>query len=198
MNFRGKGPRVLSRPLGVHWAGWQTTTLRLQQCGWDLAVQYEFSNDGYVLLMRHEGMSLYGYTDQLRLEKALHDPYYAGEHLPVFKVRQIGKSLQSVHTHLDFASFQQIDAIPRVSAVKIQRIEDFNIFALARSKAEEIFVNKADMTVIEHLEAIKRLQEPAQHEIRQRTLRERDNAWPTRQTPRLHLVAQLVHLEEAA
>lgn len=196
--FRGDGPRVLSRPLGVHWAGWQTTTVRLQQCGWDLAVQYEYHHDGYTLLMRHESMQLYAYTDQLLLEKALHDPYYTGENVPVFQVRQVGKTLLGVHAPLDFSTFQQIDAVPRYVEHKIRSIEDFNIFALARSKAEEILVNKADMSVIEHLEAIKRLQEPQQHEIRQRALRERDSAVPARHAPRLHLVAQLVHLEEAA
>lgn len=189
---------MLSRPLGVHWAGWQTTTVRLQHCGWDLAVQHEHHNDEYVLLMHHEAMSLYGYTDQLLLEKALHDPYYTGENVPVFQVRQMGKTLHSVRTDLDFSAFHQIDAVPRYVEHKIRSIEDFNIFALARSKAEEVLVNRADMSVIEHLEAIKRLQEPTQHEIRQRTLRERDSAVPTRHAPRLHLVAQLVHLEEAA
>lgn len=191
------GPRLLSRPLGVHWAGWETTTLRLQQGGWDLAVEHEYHRDGYTLLMRHEAMKLYAYTDQLVLERALHDPYYRGERMPVFVVRRVANSLQTAHAHLDFASFQQIDAQPQIADFKIQRVEDFNIFALARNKATEILVNKADMTVIEHLEAIKQLQQPKQHEIRQRMLREPE-APPTRQTPRLHVVAQLVHLEEAA
>lgn len=191
------GPRLLSRPLGVHWAGWETTTLRLQQSGWQLAVEHEFHRDGYTLLMRHEEMKLYAYTDQLVLERALHDPYYRGEQMPVFVVRRVANTLQTAHTHLDFTSFQQIDAQPQIADFRIQRVEDFNIFALARNKATEILVNKADMTVIEHLEAIKRLQQPKQQEIRQRMLREPE-APPARQAPRLHVVAQLVHLEEAA
>lgn len=187
---------MLSRPLGVHWAGWETTTLKLQRSGWDLAVEHEFHRDGYTLLMRHEAMKLHAYTSQLVLERALHDQYY-GENMPVFVVRHVAQSLQSAHVPLDFASFQQIDAEPRFADFKIQRVEDFNIFALARSKAEEVLVNKADLTVIEHLEAIKRLQEPKQRELRLQMLRE-ERAAPTRQTPRLHLVAQLVHLEAAA
>lgn len=171
--------------------------MRLQQSGWELAVEHEFHRDGYTLLMRHEAMKLYAYTDQLVLERALHDPYYSGEHRPVFVVRRVANSLQTAHTNLDFASFQQIDAQPQVVDFKIQRVEDFNIFALARNKATEILVNKADMTVIEHLEAIRQLQQPKQHEIRQRMLREPESP-PARQTPRLHVVAQLVHLEEAA
>jgi len=161
-------------------------------------VDYEPYRDGYTLLMRHEAMNLYACTDSLTLEKALHDPYYADDRIPVFTVRQIAKTMYSVQVPMDFSTFQQIDAMPQLVHHKIQSIEDFNIFALARSKAEEILVNKADMSVIEHLEAIKRLQEPQQHEIRQRMLREQKVAVPARGTPQLHLVAQLVHLEQAA
>lgn len=194
--MRWDGPRLLSRPLGVHWAGWQTTTLALQRNGWDLAVEHDYHRNGYTLLMRHEAMQLHACTSELTLERL---PQEHWEHAPVFQVRVVARSLQSAHMPgLDFASFQQIDAEPRFVDHKIQRIEDFNIFALARSKAEEVLVNKADMTVIEHLEAIKRLQEPKQRELRQQMLRDRKDAPPARGAPKLQLVAQLVHLEEAA
>lgn len=195
--MRFDGPRFLSRPLGVHWAGWETNTYRLQQSGWDLAVQYQISNDGYTLLMKHAEMQLYGYTDALELQRTLQDPYMTerAENLPIFQVRHMARVLLSAYTstHLDFASFSQIDATPQFTERKIQSVEDFNIFALARAKAEEVLVNRADMSVIEHLEAIKALQEPRQHEIRQRMLSEGGSA----RGPRLSLVAQLVHVEAA-
>lgn len=190
------GPRLLSRPLGVYWAGWETTTLALQRNGWDLAVEHDHYRNGYTLLMRHEAMQLHACTSELTLERL---PQERWEHVPVFQVRAIARTLQTAHMpRVDFAAFQQIDAEPRFVDHKIQRVEDFNIFALARSKAEEVLVNKADMTVIEHLEAIKRLQEPKQRELRQEMLRGRESARPSRSTPKLQLVAQLIHLEEAA
>ena len=198
--MRLDGPRFLSRPLGVHWAGWETTTYRLQQSGWDLAVEHQFDRDEYCLLMHHKEMSLYAYTEVMTIERVMHDPSYYPERMPVFHVRRIAKMLYSQWTdmYLNFSAFQQIDATPQISERKIQCVEDFNIFALARSKAEEVLVNRADMTVIEHLEAIKALQEPRQHEIRQQMLRDRGNTIPARSAPRLQLVAQLIHIEDAA
>jgi hypothetical protein len=198
--LRFDGPRFLSRPLGVHWAGWETDTYRLQRSGWDLAVEHQVGRDEYCLLMRHEQMSLYAYTDVITIERVMQDPSFHAERYPIFQVRRMAKMLYSNWTDmsLNFAAFQQIDATPQFSERRMQSVEDFNIFALARSKAEEVLVNRADMTVIEHLEAIKALQEPRQHEIRQRMLRERSNQIPVRSTPKFQLVAQLIHVENAA
>lgn len=192
--------RILSRPVPVHWAGWETTTAALQSAGWELAVHFEFNRDRYTLLMRHQAMELWALsrTEQFGRYTSTLDSYYSNgdRDLPPFEVMHVGKSLFiQTPTSLDFASFQQIDARPQFTETKIRSVEDFNIFALARSKAEEILVNRADMGVIEHLEAIKRLQEPKQHEIRQRMLRE-DATRPTRATPKLHLVANIIHCEE--
>jgi hypothetical protein len=165
----------------------------LQQCGWDLAIDYQINNDGYTLLMKHAEMQLYGYTDALELHRTMQDPYMTerAADLPIFQVRHMARALMSHYAPLDFAAFHQIDATPQFTERKIQSVEDFNIFALARSKAEEVLVNRADMSVIEHLEAIKALQEPHQHEIRQRMLRDGGNG------PRASLVAQLIHVEAA-
>jgi hypothetical protein len=172
----------------------------LQQCGWDLAVEHVFDRNEYCLLLHHKEMSLYAYTDVITIERIMQDPCHYHERMPVFQVRRIAKMLYSQWTdmRLNFSAFQQIDATPQITEHKIQCVEDFNIFALARSRAEEVLVNRADMTVIEHLEAIKALQEPRQHEIRQRMLQESNNALPVRGIPKLQLVAQLIHVESAA
>lgn len=192
--------RILSRPVPVHWAGWETTTTALQASGWELAVNFEFHRDRYTLVMRHQLMELWALSRGEYFSRSIvsFDNYGSDRDLPPFEVVHVAKTLFiQTPTSLDFQAFQQIDARPQVTESKIRSVEDFNIFALARSKAEEILVNRADMGVIEHLEAIKRLQEPKQHEIRQRMLRE-DATIPTRATPKLHLVANIIHCEEAA
>lgn len=163
-------------------------------------MEHSIGTDEYCLLMRHEQISLYAYTDVITIERVLQDTSFHAERYPIFQVKRMAKMLYSTWTDrdLNFAAFRQIDATPQFTTSKIQCVEDFNIFALARSKAEEVLVNRADMTVIEHLEAIKALQEPQQHEIRQRMLRERTSQAPARNAPRLQLVAQLIHVENAA
>ena len=140
-------------------------------------------------------MSLYAYTDVITIERVMQDPHFHAERHPIFQVRRMAKMLHSHWTdmRLNFAAFQHIDAMPQFTETKIQCVEDFNIFALARRKAEDVFVDRADMSVIEHLEAIRALQEPAQHEIRQRMMQDK-GAQPG---PRLSLVAQLIHVDAA-
>ena len=49
---------------------------------------------------------------------------------------------------------------------EIRSIEEMNIFRLALTGAEEVVIDKADMSVIEHLQAIKDLQKRTQRDLR--------------------------------
>ena len=191
--------RLLSRPLGVHWAGWQSDTFRLQRSGWELAVELEFNYDRYRLLMKHSHMNLYAVSDQLHIHSIEFTSMYADRDMsavPVFEVVHCAPSIHSrVVLGIDFANFQRIDATPQMVSSEIRRIEDTNIFSVV-GQTEQVLIDKADMTVVDHLEAIKALQSAKQREIRDRLLR--SERVPERQQPKLHLVAQLVHYAEAA
>ena len=68
--------------------------------------------------------------------------------------------------------FQQIDAEPyMVHDFHPRSIEDFNVFRVKQHE-EEIFIEEADMTVLDHLQAIKDLQSEDQARIRERMLNE--------------------------
>jgi hypothetical protein len=190
-------PRLLSRPMGVEWAGWRTDTHRLQQAGWELAVEFEIYRHTYRLLMRHRMMRLHALTDALSLENHIQRDYNLNlANVPVFNVIGVAPSIETLRVpDVSFTAFQQIDAQPQMSMARVERVEDINIFAVPLTRTQEILVDKADMTVIEHLEAIKRLQSPEQQAIRERILRE--GAMPpgaSSPTARQHVIAQLVHL----
>lgn len=68
-------------------------------------------------------------------------------------------------------NFQQIDAQPTCTFADVQSIEDMNIFNVPLTRAEEILIDDADMTVIEHLQAIKELQSEDQKRIRRDILK---------------------------
>lgn len=142
-------------------------------------------------------MRLYAVTDMHIIEAAT--GYHDMSEIPVFNVIQCAPSLQSQLSHgIDFSRFQQIDAIPQMVTGKIQRLEDLNIFSVV-GRTEQVLIDKADMSVIDHLEAIKSLQSAKQREIRDRMARgEKDEQRPAHGRPNLHLVAQLVHYDEAA
>lgn len=167
-------PRLLSRPMGVEWAGWRTDTFTLQQNGWEIAVDYDIRYDGYRLLLRHKMLRLYALSDSQRIENLLDSRYNPDviRDYPVFHICGVAPSIQTMQVAgVDFSRFKEIDAQPRIVNHVITRVEDMNIFAAPMPGDKgEVLIDGADMSVIEHLEAIKRLQSASQAEIRQRIL----------------------------
>jgi hypothetical protein len=154
----------------VVWCGWESNTLRLQECGWKLAVDYRVENDNYTLLVYHEQGQLYGMSNATQLEKRLADAWC--EDLPrTFHMTGLARSIEVERfagIGGSFADFTQIDAQPMQSTR--ENVRDFNIFNTIATRADEIVIEKADMSVIDHLQAIKDLQSGSQAEIRQRML----------------------------
>lgn len=165
--------RMLSRPIGVVWCGWESNTLRLQQGGWELAVEYEPHRDMYRLMVHSHHGQLYGLSNATHLDKRLATAW--NEDMPnSFAMTGLARSLEVITEHHAgegaFAGFQQIDATPQFVERKIERVEDFNIFQTITKRADEIIIEKADLSVIEHLQAIKDLQSASQEEIRGKML----------------------------
>ena len=131
----------------------------------------------YRLLLRHKMMRLYAVSDATVIESMLESHYHVHdtENYPVFRIIGVAPSIQTLNVpSVNFAAFREIDAEPRFSEVHITRVEDLNIFAAPIPGSRgEVLVDGADMTVIEHLDAIKRLQAASQEEIRQRILDQR-------------------------
>jgi hypothetical protein len=176
---------MLSRPVGVEWAGWKTDTRRLQSCGWQLAVECDPITGRYRLAMKHEQMKLYAISNHIELRNTyLNEPWHMSE-VPAFVVKHVAANFQVVQMIDDLSCFQPIDAQPQYVDTPIRGIEDYNIFA-PLGKLEQVLVDKADMSVVDHLEAIKKLQSNTQRE-----LREKERARPK-------LIAQLVSYEEVA
>jgi len=155
-------PRLLSEPKEVRWAGWSSDTYTLQRCGWDLAVEYEPHKQVYSLLMHHENMKLYAISHEAEFNRKGGRDWFE-------VVRVFGDLLFTIRSHFHSFDFQAIDARPQYIDAPPRSVKDTNIFA-PFTKMKEIVIDKADMSVIEHLEAIKRLQDPAQAEIRKKIL----------------------------
>lgn len=200
MSERG---RILSHPVRVEWAGWRTDTLSLQQAGWEIAVDFDPNRQMYRLLLRHQLMNLYALSDSRVIHRKRQ--FETTPDFPVFRVSVVSPRIE-VHRFeaprmygpsSSFENFQQIDAEPVYTERRIESIEDFNIFNVPLTRAEQIVVDKADMTVIEHLEAIRKLQAPKQRELRDAALRYKRGSTGGA-APRMDVIANVVSLAEAA
>lgn len=158
------GDRILSRPFPVEWAGWETTTTRLCQCGWKIATQYEYGRDFYRFLFQHEQIDLMGYADWMFIEKSMESSYK----LPCIHVEYVARTFRMSAPDVDrdyITNWHLIDGRTQFTCEPIRKMEDFSVFAKLQPK--EILIPQADMSVVEQLEAIIRAQEPKQHELRQ-------------------------------
>lgn len=141
----------------------------------------------YMLLMRHPEMRLWAYSRPLNiaLDLSFDDPSVS------FIVVKVSCDLRVWDVSLDLNKVYHIDAEAQWVDTKIERAEDLNIFALARNQAKEILVQGADMTVVEHLEAIQKLQAPKQAELRERLINDR------LRESKPSVVAQIIRVEAA-
>lgn len=164
--------RILSRPFPVEWAGWETTTQRLYQHGWQIAGEFNYFDNKYRFMLRHEQLDLMAFVDWIRI-----DPLFAGidsyataseSQLPVLHAEHIARTFNMYRPPVmaeGTSPWTLYDCIPQFSAAPIRQMEDFNVFAKLQPK--EILIPQADMSVVEQLEAIIKAQEPKQHELRQ-------------------------------
>ena len=184
--------------MGIEWAGWRTDTFSLQQAGWQIAVEHDSCRYAYTLLLHHAHLRLYAVTAQEVVGNYTEvvDPYNGGKSLPVWRVTHVAPRIETMRVAADLSQFRQVDARPQIVTHDIQSIEDFNIFATCLTRTEEILFDRADMTVVEHLEAIKALQSNKQREIRER-IRKKGACPPGTAidaAPKQEVVAQLIHL----
>jgi hypothetical protein len=200
-HYRQREPRFLSRPFKVIWAGWETTTHKLQQCGWMIAAeQHDMAGGRFRLLMKHEQMQLVALStfSEFDLHTAQRAQFFEEGRFPAFQVTHVVNDIQFRIAEMGMPNFKQIDAEPQITYDQIKSVDDLNIFKIPLERAEEIIIDKADMTVVQHLKAIKELQKDKQAEIRE-SRRKRD-AREARDIskPEHEVVANIIHFPGAA
>ena len=156
-------PRILSRPLKIYWAGWETTTWQLQKCGWSLSAYQDIQGSRLQLAFRHGGLMLEGITSvipfQYERTMDLRERDYI-DRLVLGIERMIGETVLVRQTSIGgvSSSFSPIDAEQRYTEEKITRLEDLAHFAGSLIRTNEIIV--PEESVPELLERIIKLQQP--------------------------------------
>jgi len=153
--------RILSRPLRLHWAGWETNTYALQQAGWQLSVEQDFWQNRMRIAMKHQGMNLMAMTPSFdfEYESAALDQQRYIESFPIQVAAAMGRDVV-IHEagRIDWM-FKEIDATPTFTTNRISKLEDLAHFAVPLVRTNEIII--PDESVPELLERILKLQDPA-------------------------------------
>lgn len=185
--IEGALQKIRSAPLPVHFAGFESDTLRLQNAGWQLSVEQD--RDIYTgcyaihLVGKHEGAATFMYCNPVRLDPGelfhsyrehgypKHIEFHVAHVAPNFNMR--------IMTMESTASFRPIDARPEMIESKDVSLEDLAIFKPVNvSEDFEIYLNKKDESEI--LDLLLQKQDPKQKEIRENR---RHRAWKEKQSP---------------
>lgn len=162
----------------VRFAGFEASTLALQNQGWELSINerrdYDFSLQ---LALHHPQARLYGYSNPVRLNygATMGRPHELMKYFETigFDLICLSPSIQfHVVPIIGMPSFNPIDARPSLEGIESKKINihEMNIFQPINTNAE-IIIDKS--TVPELLEIIQKKQMPSQAEIRERLRKER-------------------------
>lgn len=174
----GFSDRVLSPPCKVFFAGWESTTTRLQQLGWSLSAAQDVYSRRLRLAMRFEPCKLYMMSEATEYDFFRgYGPGHSYGHsrLPEFHVRDCASNFH-IQMMDDLSLFRPIDATPQFISTERQSIEDFNLFATPLVRTQEIIVEPE--TVSSLMEQIKKLQVTDLEAIRKRRSRQEGSSAP--------------------
>ena len=168
--------RLVSEPQRVVWAGFETTTPRLQQAGWEIAAEQDFTCDGCRLVFRHRDMQCIAITNTVRfydLARMTHlEPqrrFYAEpgrDWALTFHVVRMSHGIQMALYDDNRPNFKLIDAQSQFVKREYVNLEDMGIFATPLVRTEELIVEPDQVSAI--LEKLREAQVPEQAAIRAR------------------------------
>lgn len=178
---------LLSEPVRVHWAGWETTTLALQQAGWALSAQQDVAMGRLRIALKHAEYRVIGMTETLEFDFIEHSrhPNMRGVVLRAQLAHQM--HVQLMEREL---SFKPIDASPMMEFRERRSLDDLVLFAPSLVRTQEIIV--PEPSVAELLEQILKLQEPAKNEYFKQLVAEERPQWDAKPRQKFH--AQILSL----
>lgn len=202
MSFDSTREHLLSLPLKLNWAGWETNTHRLQANGWSLSAE-QFMDDwcgggpSMRIAMRHEGAQIYGMSGRVPFEPAYsldamrHGDYVRNMMLPV---QFMASRVVINHMEAGPAAFSPIDAMPQFRPDTFVRksLNDFAHFATPLVRTQEIILPEEDVS--ELLERILKMQQPAKTEYFKQQLAADREGMDMRYIPQQKFHAQILSI----
>lgn len=134
---------LMSRPVRLNWAGWETDTYRLQQAGWQLSAHQNYHRMTMGIALQNEREGIRGITGEIAWDfyKYRMDRMGLPEHLPELPVRLMSHKIEVMHTMGNpFADYRPIDAQPQFSQRRVSSLEDLVHFAPNLARTQQIIV----------------------------------------------------------
>lgn len=153
--------------LKVHWAGWESNTLRLQKAGWQCSVEEDPMYRSIRIAIKHPAFKMYGISNSIQYDRKLvFESYIKHITIPIHYMA----SEMRIQIMSDLSAFRPIDAEPQFIETEMKSIKDYKMFRPLEN-IPEIIVEPP--TVSELLDKIIEYQSPKMVELRKRMLQEK-------------------------
>lgn len=136
---------IMSRPITIRWAGWESDTHRLQQNGWEIAASQDVAAARMRIALRHQRYGLRGYTSPLDLYR-YRGPGWDDEvrRQGVYgEVRHMGSAINVIEHGL--MDFRPVDATPQLRPDRVTSLDDLAHFAGAMVRTQQVVVPEEDV-----------------------------------------------------
>ncbi|SFZ81608.1 hypothetical protein SAMN02983003_0591 [Devosia enhydra] len=191
--------RILSRPVELHWAGWKSDTMTLQQNGWDISAQQDIRTMQMGIALRAPHGVAYGMSAMMSWE-FMEDQHRFGMLHRLPAQMRFGKDVMVHHQGPVEALWNQpwgaVDAIPQMVETRRTRLEDFAHFAPAPLVRNNPIVIPEE-SVSDLMDRILKLQQPDRTARIQAALRNPEG-YDTRSLPEQRFHAQIISFGKAA
>jgi len=130
---------LASRPMRLHFAGWETDTYRLQQNGWQMSASQDARTRSVQLAFNHPEYRIRGMSDYVETSM---DLIYGRDYQREIEARAYMASdfvNNSVRMRTDFREFMPIDAEPQFMHTN-QLMSQHAVFAPNLMRTQEIIV----------------------------------------------------------
>jgi hypothetical protein len=150
--------RLLSLPVPIRWAGFETDTYKLQQAGWSISAAQNVHNYTMQLAICHKDGGMRGLSMELPWDY-MRDLDWHSSKFPVIHMRMISEKvyierLMGAADNFDY--FAPIDAAPRMMEWERKSLEDFVHFAPLKAKG----ILLPEASIPDLMEQILKLQQP--------------------------------------
>jgi hypothetical protein len=162
---------IVSPPIRVRWAGWESDTTRLWRAGWEISAEQDYYMDVLRIALKHKEAQMYGISNPIPYREIVSaGPFNEREILAKIGLDMAIASditLNIVDTSLP--KFEPVEAKPTFIERKIYHLEDLKIFKPSPKDAQEVLLDMP--TIDEVLKYALKLQEPIQAELREKKRR---------------------------
>ena len=180
---------IVSHPMRIHFAGWETDTYRLQQNGWQLSASQDPYHDSIQVAFQHPEYRMRGVTNRIRRYDMM-DRYNPTHRDPIDVAGFLASDFVSMRTNiLPMDSFKPIDAEPQFMEMR-QMMSQNMFFAPNLARTQELIV--PEQSVDDLLNMILDKQASNRAQLIQRRVREQGQKIDF--NPRTHVHAQIVSI----